>query len=80
MGKLSCENALHGGTNSLGEIYEGMLYMETNDSFPLIDLTWVIDILFENLTPQIGDWIWKTPSAHYASGVADFMSSFWKNF
>ena len=55
MGKLSCENALHGGTNFLGKIYEGMFYMETNDSFPLIDLTWVIDILFENLTPQIGD-------------------------
>ena len=32
-------------------------------------LTWVIDILFENLTPQIGDWIWKISSAHYVSGV-----------
>ena len=26
-----------------------------------------------NLTLQIGDWIWKTPSAHYSSGAGDFM-------
>ena len=24
-------------------------------------------------SPQIGDWIWKTPSAHYFSWVGDFM-------
>ena len=42
-------------------------------SFSLIGLTWVIDILLEKLTPQIGDWIWKTPSAHYFSWVGDFM-------
>ena len=34
---------------------------------------WVIDILFEKLTPQIGDSIWKTPFAHFASGDEDFM-------
>ena len=22
---------------------------------------------------QVGDWIWKTPSAHYSSGVGDFI-------
>ena len=38
-------------------------------SFPLLILTWVIDILFEKLTPQIGDLIWKIPSANYASGI-----------
>ena len=38
-----------------------------------LTLTWIIDILFEKLTPQVGRWIWKTPSAHYASGVGDFM-------
>ena len=36
-------------------------------------LTWLIDILFEKLTPQIWDWIWKAPFAHFASGVGDFM-------
>ena len=44
-------------------------------SFPLIDPDWVIDLLFEKLTPQIGDWIWKTPFQHFASGVGDFMYS-----
>ena len=39
----------------------------------LLTLTWGIDILVEKLTPQIGDWIWKTPSAHYSSGIGDFM-------
>ena len=38
-------------------------------------LTWVINILIEKLTSQIGDWIWKTPSAHYASGVGDLIES-----
>ena len=40
-------------------------------SFPLIDpeFSSFIDILLENLIPQIGAWIWKTPSAHYFSGV-----------
>ena len=28
---------------------------------------------FEKLTPKIGDWIWKTPFAHFASGVGDFI-------
>ena len=32
-------------------------------------LSRVINILFEKLTPQIGDWIWKAPCAHYFSGV-----------
>ena len=32
-----------------------------------LTLTWLINILFEKLTPQIGDWIWKTHSAYYAS-------------
>ena len=27
-------------------------------------ITWVGNILFENITPQTGDWICKTPSAH----------------
>ena len=39
----------------------------------LLTLTWVIDILSEKLTLQIRDWIWKTPSVHYACGVGDFM-------
>ena len=40
-------------------------------SFPLIDPDvgyWYI-IWKVNTTPEIRDWIWKTPSAHYASGV-----------
>ena len=41
--------------------------------FLSLTLIWVIDIVFEKLTPQIGDWIWKTPSAHYAFRVWDFM-------
>ena len=28
--------------------------------------------LGEKLTPQIGNLIWKTPSAHNSSGVGDF--------
>ena len=36
-------------------------------------LTCVVNILFEKLTPQTGDWICKTPSAHSASGDGDFM-------
>ena len=39
----------------------------------LLTLTWGIDILVEKLTPQVGDSIWKTPSAHYSSGIGDFM-------
>ena len=30
-------------------------------------------LIFEKLTPRIGDWIWKAPFAHLASGVGDFM-------
>ena len=41
--------------------------------FLSLTLTWVIDKLFEKSTPQIGDWIWKTSSAHYVSWVGDFM-------
>ena len=32
--------------------------------FLSLNLTWVIDKLFEKSTPQMGDWIWKTTSAH----------------
>ena len=31
MGRLFLKNSLHGGANSLGQIYGGMFYMETND-------------------------------------------------
>ena len=31
-----------------------------------------LDILFVKLIPQIGDCIWKTPSAHYTSRVGNF--------
>ena len=31
MGRLFLKKALHGGANSFGQIYGGMLYMETND-------------------------------------------------
>ena len=31
-----------------------------------------LDIIFEKLTVQIGGGIWKTPSAHYVSGVEVF--------
>ena len=34
------------------------------------------DKLFVTLAAQIGDSIRKTPSAHYASEVGDFMQSF----
>ena len=43
--------------------------LKSRVNFPLTDVTWVIDILFEKLTTQKGDWIWKIPSAHYACGV-----------
>ena len=33
------------------------------------------DILLGKLAGQIGDWIWKTCFAHYASRVADFTQS-----
>ena len=33
------------------------------------------DILFEKLTAQIGGWICKTPYAHYAFGVGNFLQS-----
>ena len=34
----------------------------------LLTLTWSIYVLYEKLTQQIGDWIWKTSSAHSLSG------------
>ena len=40
-----------------------------------LTLTRVTDILFEKLTLQIGDWILKTPSVHYACGVGGFMQN-----
>ena len=66
-GNCFCKKVLHGETNFLGQIYGGMLYMETNDQivhrgklgrvklvFLPLTLTLVIDI-FEKLTPQSGD-------------------------
>ena len=54
----------------MGKFMGGMFYMGTNDQimeggklvqvkliFLSLILTWVIDILFENLTPQIGERI-----------------------
>ena len=34
----------------------------------MLTLTLSTNILFEKLAPQIGGWIWKSRSAHYASG------------
>ena len=42
-------------------------------NFPHVGPDLNINILFERLTPQIGSWIWKKSSAHYASGVEDFI-------
>ena len=86
MGKLFfVKKALHEGTNFLGQIYGWcftwrlmirLCIREKLDPVKLVllslTLTWVIDILFEKLAPHIGDWIWNT-SAHYASGVGDFI-------
>ena len=49
--------------------------------FLSLTLTWVIDTWFEKLIPQIGDWIWKTPSAHDVSWLAISCNAcllFWK--
>ena len=41
----------------------------------MLTLTLSTNILFEKLAPQIGDWIWKSRSAHYASGFGSSMQS-----
>ena len=40
----------------------------------MLTLSWGIDILFENLTPEIGGWIWKTHFAYSASGWWRFIT------
>ena len=47
--------------------------VDSNSVSVSLILTWVVNILFEKLTPQTGDWICKTPSAYSASGDGDFM-------
>ena len=34
---------------------------------------WGINILFAKLATEIGGWVWKTPFAHNARGVLDFV-------
>ena len=41
----------------------------------MLTLTWGIDILFEKLTLEIGDWNWETPFALYTSRDWDFMQN-----
>ena len=58
-----------------GKLMVKRFQMLSQVSFPLIDPDvgyWYI-IWKVNTTPEIRDWIWKTPSAHYASGVGGFM-------
>ena len=38
-------------------------------------LIWGIDTSFENLTPEIEGWIWKTTFALNASMAGDFMQN-----
>ena len=66
-GKIFCETSLY-GEDFLRQIYGGMFDMDANDQimqgrkfarvklvFHSLTLIWVIDILFEMLTPQIGN-------------------------
>ena len=46
-------------------------------TFPWVHLYLRYWYIFQKFALQIGFWIWKTPLAHYASGIEDFMESLW---